>query len=648
MHVGIIGAGIIGLGAARELSRRGHRVTLIDPEPLSGATHAAAGMLAPVAEVTYDQHNLYPLMLASAQMYPEFVRGIETESGYQRTETFVVGADAADRTFLVQLAEFQRSLGLDCEVITTRSARAAEPNLGTAMSAAVRIPGDNQVDPRLLGRALLAALGLPLDVAPGGAAGRAGVVASSVASAMVGRTGHQQGAVVGVRGGFPAVRALSSASGDVELIVARAVRVKSTRRFATVEIESADPTGPTPQDAAGAPTESATDEAAVVIGTGAATAGAGPVMAPACPPSARTRGTSTGRKQGKTPPRRSDADLRKLGPSKVGLGVVMGAKQGEPVPRPTVLSTTRLRFDHILVANGLAARDLVDVPVRPVYGDVVRLRPPAVRGPLIERTIRGVVQGRPVYLVPRTDGSLVLGATSREDDQAGVSAEGVFQLLRDAHRLLPAVWECEVVEMTARARPASPDDVPIIDTLKANISVAAGFSRHGILLAPLGAALAADVVEGEPTLSLLGAGADIDAEAIRRAVSLDRFSAPGDAAGEAQISHAPPHESPNELQNEAPYKDPNDASEEALEDAWGDAVYGEVDGAGGSVGGSVMEDEASTDADPHGSAAVTDAVDADAHSAAAPAGGDRPSDGPMDGPMDGPLDTAEAVSTQPQ
>ena len=69
-HIAVVGAGIIGVATSRELLSRGYQVTLVDPEPLSGATRAAAGMLAPVAEVTYDQHELYPLMATSARMYP--------------------------------------------------------------------------------------------------------------------------------------------------------------------------------------------------------------------------------------------------------------------------------------------------------------------------------------------------------------------------------------------------------------------------------------------------------------------------------------------------------------------------------------------------------------------------------------------------
>lgn len=65
----IAGAGIIGLATAWRLLRQGFDVTVLDAEPVSGATFAAAGMLAPVAEVVWDQPTLYPLMVESGELY---------------------------------------------------------------------------------------------------------------------------------------------------------------------------------------------------------------------------------------------------------------------------------------------------------------------------------------------------------------------------------------------------------------------------------------------------------------------------------------------------------------------------------------------------------------------------------------------------
>lgn len=85
---------------------------------------------------------------------------------------------------------------------------------------------------------------------------------------------------------------------------------------------------------------------------------------------------------------------------------------------------------EVVVANGLASPELrglpegLDLPIRPVHGDILRLRVPERLRPFLSATVRGSVRGIPVYLVPREDGTVVIGATQREDGQAGVSAGG--------------------------------------------------------------------------------------------------------------------------------------------------------------------------------------------------------------------------------
>ena len=98
------------------------------------------------------------------------------------------------------------------------------------------------------------------------------------------------------------------------------------------------------------------------------------------------------------------------------------------------------------------------VPVRPVKGQVLRLRDP--RGPgLVERTIRG----EQAYFVPRGDGRYVLGATMEERGwDTTPTAGGVYELLRDLSELVPGVFELEIEELTAGLRPATPDNLPAI------------------------------------------------------------------------------------------------------------------------------------------------------------------------------------------
>ncbi len=153
------------------------------------------------------------------------------------------------------------------------------------------------------------------------------------------------------------------------------------------------------------------------------------------------------------------------------------------------------------------------LPLRPVHGDILRARLPPGARPLIERTVRGLVHGVAVYLVPRTDGTVVIGATSREDDQSGANAGGVFRLLRDAQALVPGVVDLELMEVMARARPGTPDDVPYLGRVRGHgggfvpgLVVSTGYFRHGVLLAPLAARLAAQLITGET-----GAEPDIDA-----------------------------------------------------------------------------------------------------------------------------------------
>lgn len=103
-HAIVIGGGIIGLATCFEFQESGFEVTLIDPDPASGATHHAGGMLAPTAEVQYQQHELVPLMKRSAQLYPDLMARVgehtDLPSGYRTEGTFLVGADRADATLL--------------------------------------------------------------------------------------------------------------------------------------------------------------------------------------------------------------------------------------------------------------------------------------------------------------------------------------------------------------------------------------------------------------------------------------------------------------------------------------------------------------------------------------------------------------------
>jgi glycine oxidase len=385
-EVAVIGAGIIGLGIAWEAQRAGHAVTVIDPAPATGATFAAAGMLAPVSELHYQEDELLELTLASAARWPRFVASLPkgAHTGFNTAPTLVLGGDPADRTALADLRDVQASHGLAVAQLTIREARALEPLVGPQISCAYKVEQDHQVDPRAMAAALRAAL----------------------------------------------------------------LATASTAASAPVFIEQ------------------------------------------------------------------SATRLLHQDPSDT-LSPVTGVQLADG---------SQVHAREVIVANALGAAKLeglpegLKLPVRPVYGDILRLRVPEHLRPLITATIRGMVRGLPVYIVPREDGTVVIGASSREDGNAGVSAGGVHQLLRDAQVLVPAVAELELLEMTARARPGTPDNAPLLGRVAGTngkdipgLIIATGFFRHGVLLTPIAAHI---------TRQLLGNITDLAWECFRP----DRFS----------------------------------------------------------------------------------------------------------------------------
>ena len=143
------------------------------------------------------------------------------------------------------------------------------------------------------------------------------------------------------------------------------------------------------------------------------------------------------------------------------------------------------------------------VPVRPVKGQILRLRDPSGPG-----LLRRVVRFGGGYLVPRADGSYVLGATVEERGfELRPAVGGTYELLRDAREAVPGVSELEIEELCVGLRPGTPDNVPVIGpgSLEGLIW-ATGHHRNGILLAPLTAALVVDLLAGdEPVDPLLTA-----------------------------------------------------------------------------------------------------------------------------------------------
>ncbi len=153
-----------------------------------------------------------------------------------------------------------------------------------------------------------------------------------------------------------------------------------------------------------------------------------------------------------------------------------------------VLAGEPLRAATVVLALGAHSGRLpglppAAVPVRPVKGQILRLR----GTPVLEGTVRALVRGRTVYLVPYGGDRLVVGATVEElgfDDR--VTAGAVLGLLRDACEVVPGVSELELVETLARFRPGTPDNAPLLGPCALpGLVLATGHHRNGVLLTPV-------------------------------------------------------------------------------------------------------------------------------------------------------------------
>ena len=165
--------------------------------------------------------------------------------------------------------------------------------------------------------------------------------------------------------------------------------------------------------------------------------------------------------------------------------------------------TSELSAAHVVVAAGWGTARIDGVPdpirkaIRPVKGQILRLRHPGKLPHIIGHTVRAIVQGRDIYLVPRADGELVVGATQEERDDRDITAGAVHDLLRDAMTAVPAISELILAEASAGRRPGTSDNGPILGPVAPagpigdpRLIIAAGHFRNGVLLS----AVTADAV----------------------------------------------------------------------------------------------------------------------------------------------------------
>jgi glycine oxidase len=173
--------------------------------------------------------------------------------------------------------------------------------------------------------------------------------------------------------------------------------------------------------------------------------------------------------------------------------------EGERLVGVRTARRAELRAPNVILATGAWSGQAgwlpehARPPVRPVKGQILELRARNGVAPC-ER----IVASERVYLVPRPDGRLIVGATVEEQGfDTAVTAGGIHELLREAYRLLPDVAEMELVEAAAGLRPGTPDNLPRVGPAPLDgLLWATGHFRNGILLAPLAADMIVTELEG--------------------------------------------------------------------------------------------------------------------------------------------------------
>lgn len=184
------------------------------------------------------------------------------------------------------------------------------------------------------------------------------------------------------------------------------------------------------------------------------------------------------------------ADEAHLAP-RAALGALRDQLQAAGVP---ILSRASARPARLEIdARGLASRDQLP-GLRGVRGEMVVLRSAEIS---LSRPIRLLHPRFPLYIVPRGDGVFMLGATMIESDRRGpATARSLLELLSAAHALHPAFAEAEVLETGADARPAFVDNLPKLQWRDGRLH-ANGLYRHGFLLSPALAQMAANLVQDD-------------------------------------------------------------------------------------------------------------------------------------------------------
>jgi glycine oxidase len=189
----------------------------------------------------------------------------------------------------------------------------------------------------------------------------------------------------------------------------------------------------------------------------------------------------------------------------------VGLADGDPPPDlggspPVIGCDTAIGCDTVVVAAGCWSGGIAGLPepltaaVRPVKGQLLRLRLPGGMPPVLSRTVRATVRGADLYLVPRADGEMIVGATSEErGPDRTVTAGAVHDLLHDAMSVLPVASELSLAETCAGLRPGTPDNGPLAGATGLDgLLAATGHFRNGILLSAVTADAVAAWLTGQP------------------------------------------------------------------------------------------------------------------------------------------------------
>ncbi len=159
--------------------------------------------------------------------------------------------------------------------------------------------------------------------------------------------------------------------------------------------------------------------------------------------------------------------------------------------------------DHYILATGAWTRDLLPIPVFPRKGQMASVRAPNPNA----LPLQTVLFGPEIYIVPRQNGRIIIGATSEDVGFTPHNTPlGIQTLFTRATRLFPPLAQFPIEELWWGFRPATPDECPILgDSPYRNLTLATGHYRNGILLAPITAKLVANRVAHQTTDPLLAA-----------------------------------------------------------------------------------------------------------------------------------------------